>query len=73
MTPPLGWSTCPTIALERGPARKDTAPAMSSGVTRTEHIAEWWIAFRAHDLLTGRSAGLAPRPARRQAPGRAVR
>ncbi len=27
------------------------------GLTRTEHIAEWWIAFRAHDLLTGRSVG----------------
>jgi purine catabolism regulator len=24
------------------------------GVTRTEHLAEWWFALRAHDLLTGR-------------------
>jgi len=24
------------------------------GLTRTEHIAEWWIALRAHDLLAGR-------------------
>jgi purine catabolism regulator len=27
------------------------------GLTRTEHIAEWWIALRAHDLLAGRSLG----------------
>jgi PucR family transcriptional regulator, purine catabolism regulatory protein len=27
------------------------------GLTRTEHIGQWWIAFRAHDLLTGRNAG----------------
>jgi PucR family transcriptional regulator, purine catabolism regulatory protein len=26
------------------------------GLTRTEHLAEWWFALRAHDLLTGRSA-----------------
>ena len=25
------------------------------GLTRTEHIAEWWIALRAHDLLAGRN------------------
>jgi PucR family transcriptional regulator, purine catabolism regulatory protein len=25
------------------------------GLTRTEHLAEWWFALRAHDLLTGRS------------------
>jgi PucR family transcriptional regulator, purine catabolism regulatory protein len=24
------------------------------GLTRTEHIAEWWIALRSHDLLAGR-------------------
>jgi PucR family transcriptional regulator, purine catabolism regulatory protein len=24
------------------------------GVTRTEHVAEWWFALRAHDLITGR-------------------
>jgi purine catabolism regulator len=24
------------------------------GLTRTEHLAEWWFALRAHDLLTGR-------------------
>jgi purine catabolism regulatory family protein/PucR-like helix-turn-helix protein len=23
------------------------------GITRTEHLAEWWFALRAHDLLTG--------------------
>jgi purine catabolism regulator len=27
------------------------------GVTRTDHIAEWWLALRAHDLLSGRNAG----------------
>ena len=27
------------------------------GLTSTEHLAEWWFALRAHDLLTGRSAG----------------
>lgn len=27
------------------------------GLTRTEHIAEWWIALRAHDLLAGRKPG----------------
>jgi len=27
------------------------------GLTRTEHIGQWWIAFRAHDLLTGRNDG----------------
>jgi PucR family transcriptional regulator, purine catabolism regulatory protein len=27
------------------------------GLTRTEHLAEWWFALRAHDLLTGRSLG----------------
>ena len=27
------------------------------GLTRTEHLAEWWFALRAHDLLTGRSPG----------------
>ena len=26
------------------------------GLTRTEDIAEWWIALRAHDLLTGRNS-----------------
>jgi PucR family transcriptional regulator, purine catabolism regulatory protein len=30
------------------------------GLTRTEHIAEWWIALRAHDLLTGRNPSLRP-------------
>jgi purine catabolism regulator len=25
------------------------------GLTSTEHLAEWWFALRAHDLLTGRS------------------
>jgi purine catabolism regulator len=25
------------------------------GVAKTEHLAEWWFALRAHDLLTGRS------------------
>jgi purine catabolism regulator len=25
------------------------------GLTRTDHLAEWWFALRAHDLLTGRS------------------
>lgn len=25
------------------------------GLTRSEHIGQWWIAFRAHDLLTGRN------------------
>ncbi len=25
------------------------------GLTRTEHIAEWWIALRAQDLLAGRN------------------
>ncbi len=25
------------------------------GLTRTEHLAEWWFALRAHDLLTGRT------------------
>ncbi|MFZ0188671.1 MAG: PucR family transcriptional regulator ligand-binding domain-containing protein [Streptosporangiaceae bacterium] len=25
------------------------------GLTRTEHLAEWWFALRAHDLLTGRN------------------
>jgi PucR family transcriptional regulator, purine catabolism regulatory protein len=24
------------------------------GLTKTEHVAEWWFAVRAHDLLTGR-------------------
>jgi purine catabolism regulator len=24
------------------------------GISRTEHLAEWWFALRAHDLLTGR-------------------
>ncbi|HEV2252246.1 MAG TPA: PucR family transcriptional regulator ligand-binding domain-containing protein [Streptosporangiaceae bacterium] len=27
------------------------------GLTRTEHLAEWWFALRAHDLLTGRGPG----------------
>ena len=27
------------------------------GLTSTEHLAEWWFALRAHDLLTGRSPG----------------
>jgi purine catabolism regulator len=27
------------------------------GLTRTEHLAEWWFALRAHDLLTGRNPG----------------
>jgi PucR family transcriptional regulator, purine catabolism regulatory protein len=27
------------------------------GLTRTEHIGQWWLAFRAHDLLTGRNVG----------------
>jgi Regulator of polyketide synthase expression len=27
------------------------------GPTSTEHLAEWWFALRAHDLLTGRSPG----------------
>ncbi len=27
------------------------------GLARTEHLAEWWFALRAHDLLTGRSPG----------------
>jgi PucR family transcriptional regulator, purine catabolism regulatory protein len=31
------------------------------GVTRTEHLAEWWFALRAHDLLAGRSPDLACR------------
>jgi purine catabolism regulator len=26
------------------------------GLTSTEHLAEWWFALRAHDLLAGRSA-----------------
>lgn len=30
------------------------------GLTRTDHIAEWWIALRAHDLLTGRNPSLRP-------------
>jgi PucR family transcriptional regulator, purine catabolism regulatory protein len=25
------------------------------GLAKTEHLAEWWFALRAHDLLTGRS------------------
>ena len=29
------------------------------GVTRTDDIAQWWLALRAHDLLTGRDAGSA--------------
>jgi hypothetical protein len=28
-----------------------------AGLPRTEHLAEWWFALRAHDLLTGRSPG----------------
>lgn len=27
------------------------------GLTSTEHLAEWWFALRAHDLLTGRHPG----------------
>ena len=27
------------------------------GLARTEHLAEWWFALRAHDLLAGRSPG----------------
>jgi hypothetical protein len=27
------------------------------GLTSTEHLAEWWFALRAHDLLTGRTPG----------------
>jgi len=27
------------------------------GLTKTEHLAEWWFALRAHDLLTGRTPG----------------
>jgi DNA-binding PucR family transcriptional regulator len=27
------------------------------GLTRTEHLAEWWFALRAHDLLIGRIPG----------------
>jgi len=29
------------------------------GVTRTDHIAEWWLALRARDLLDGRIEGQA--------------
>jgi PucR C-terminal helix-turn-helix domain len=28
------------------------------GLTSTEHLAEWWFALRAYDLLTGRSPAL---------------
>jgi purine catabolism regulator len=28
------------------------------GVTRTDHIAQWWLALRARDLLTGRPADI---------------
>ena len=28
------------------------------GLTRTEHLAEWWFALRAHDLLTGQLSQL---------------
>ncbi len=31
------------------------------GLTRTEHVAEWWFALRAHDLLTGQRLRLGDR------------
>ena len=34
VTPPLGCRICPTTALDPGPARNATAPAMSSGLAR---------------------------------------
>jgi purine catabolism regulator len=38
------------------------------GLTQTEHLAEWWFALRAHDLLDGRNLRL---PARRAHQARA--
>jgi purine catabolism regulator len=30
------------------------------GITRTDHIAQWWLALRARDLLAGRAVDTAP-------------
>jgi hypothetical protein len=51
------------------PVRIETAGARNNGRRllpdanlrdRVQHIAEWWIALRAHDLLTGRNPSLRP-------------
>jgi hypothetical protein len=31
--------------------------AEQRGLTSTEHLAGWWFALRAHDLLIGRTPG----------------
>ena len=38
-------------------AERDAGIRQDGGLTSTEHLAEWWFALRAHDLLTGRSPG----------------
>ena len=36
---------------------RKTEQLTGRGLARTEHLAEWWFALRAHDLLTGRGPG----------------